>query len=834
VRTYHIAAAVLGVAIASGIGVQACSSSLPPYQSQVGVPPPGVQSPLPMPGPLMPTLPAGQSGPTQARSWDLSNFTPLLALPELRAAADAYAAADYAGCAVQVEAHLQGSPLDPLDEPRWQLLLATLREKSGDLAGAARAYERASQGAWPLLDYAALGLGRCLLALGQPELAERQLERVPSSSAAFATARGLMAEVACRLGSTRTCLDYAESFVAQPRKPAAWAVQSFRIGDMLVNQLATVLTHPAAIENQVRALAFIRSLMDSAPNTAERMDAALLEQRLLAVLPEALRSQRPRLTPKDQLARAEAMENAGRHEEADAAVQALLAELGNASFGPVACQARLVSGKALSDLKQRQRSSERYGEIIKHCKGDDLRAWAFFLGGKVAFQDARYPEAERLLAELERELPRHRLADDARLYRAQAQREMGVEARFSELLDSMPDDYPAGDMTLDGVFLLALSRMEKNDWAGAGTVLRRAVQLAGGNDAQRGLEQSGRERYFQARALIETGEEERGLVEYEALIAELPLSYYMLHAYSRLAERNPDRAGRALQAALAQAGVSSFSIEQRPEFEQPGFLRALDLFRQSDIDAARRELELMDVLGSDTAPGVLWGISLLYARSGSARLSHAVPRWQLHDWLERWPAGSWRQAWELSFPRPHVDAVRVEAKRQGIEPELIYAIMREESAFDPEAVSPANAYGLMQVIAPTARRFGKEAGVPYDRRALTTPAVSIAIGSRVLANYQSYFPGDPLLAIPGYNAGPGRPKRWAKDFPGVDFDVWVELIPYRETRRYTKRVLSSRAAYAFLYYQTPGSDPLRLPRRLSPAATLDLPAGSAQPISRSE
>jgi soluble lytic murein transglycosylase len=53
----------------------------------------------------------------------------------------------------------------------------------------------------------------------------------------------------------------------------------------------------------------------------------------------------------------------------------------------------------------------------------------------------------------------------------------------------------------------------------------------------------------------------------------------------------------------------------------------------------------------------------------------------------------------------------------------------------------------------------------------------------------------------------------------VDFDLWVELIPYRETRRYTKRVLASRAAYAFLYYQNPEIDPLRLPHRLSPSAT---------------
>jgi soluble lytic murein transglycosylase len=801
--------------------------------------------------------PGGQA--TLATAEDLSSFVPLLSQPELSSALQAFEAEDYATCAGLVEAHIQSSQLSVLDEPRWYLLLGTLREKSSDLLGATRAYERATQSAWPLADYAALGLGRSLLGLADWDGAERALASVPPNSGTYASARGLLAEIACRRGAASDCLERLRVFRAQTRKPLSWSVQAFRVAELLVNLVtgegmpasdagtttaarvltgnvvATPSTEPApandpaapalpappppSTEDVLGALGFVRSLIVDAPRTSLRSDASALERRLLEALPEALQARERQLDPKEQLERAEAFGGAGRPEEANALVDAMLSELGDAAFGPIACQARLIQAKALLELKQRTRAEGRLNEIIDRCKSDELRVSALYLAGKSAFQDERYSDSDKILARLEREAPRHRLADDARLYRAQAEHELGADARFVALLDSMPKDYPSGDMVSEGLFLLALDYMEKSNWAGARKVLARSLALSA-DDAGQGPDSSGRERYFQARALVETGERERGLAEYERIIADLPLSYYMLHAYSRLSEQDPARAKRALDGVLQGGNAPPFKIEHRPEFDQPGFLRALELFRESDIDGARRELELTNALEPNTSPAVLWGVALLYARAGSARLSHALPRWQLHDWRERWPVGAWKQAWELAFPRPHIQDVTEEAARQGVDPALIYAVMREESAFDPEAVSPANAYGLMQVISPTARRFGKELGLPYDRRALTTPRVNIALGIRVLANYQSYFPGDPLLVIPGYNAGPGKPKRWAKDLPSADFDLWVELIPYRETRRYTKRVLASRGAYAFLYYQpsdpSATSDPLRLPRRLSP------------------
>ena len=154
------------------------------------------------------------------------------------------------------------------------------------------------------------------------------------------------------------------------------------------------------------------------------------------------------------------------------------------------------------------------------------------------------------------------------------------------------------------------------------------------------------------------------------------------------------------------------------------------------------------------------------------------------------------------------------AKKQGISESLAYAVMREESAFDPKAVSPARAYGLMQLIVPTAEATAKPMGLPSSPAALKRPQVNVALGCAVLGKLTQTFESYPLLAIPGYNAGPGRPRRWLRERPNLDFDLWVEAIPYSETRRYTKRVLASRAAYAFLYDNDNAEAAVRLPLKI--------------------
>jgi soluble lytic murein transglycosylase len=241
----------------------------------------------------------------------------------------------------------------------------------------------------------------------------------------------------------------------------------------------------------------------------------------------------------------------------------------------------------------------------------------------------------------------------------------------------------------------------------------------------------------------------------------------------------------------------------------------MELLRAGEFDFANREVAALGLTKNDVAPAVLWGVALLYARAGSAKLSHAVARGLLSDWLQRWPAGDWTQAWGLAFPRPYRQFVEAEAKKNGIPESLAYAVMREESAFDPEVVSPAEAYGLMQLIIPTARAVARQVGLPSDPRSLKRPRINVALGCRFLGKLTTSFQKNPLLAIPAYNAGPGRPARWLRERPHQDFDVWVELIPFNETRRYTKRVLASRAAYAYLYERDTADLSMALPIKLS-------------------
>lgn len=744
----------------------------------------------------------------------IEEFQPLLAEPVLARAQKQVDAGNYAAAAREVEAQMGKVESTPRNVARFQMLLGRLRELSGDLTGATASYQLAAAERWPLAGYATLATGRVLLRAGKTEQAIGWLERAPKEPPIATDARLLLAEASLKAGKPDLAIDAWRAHIGQ--RPADATDFALRLAGLLLDR-SSGRAAADALSDQREALGLARRAVAESAGRLPALDRARkLEKRALEALPAAERRRLARPTTEEELIRVRALVEAKLEADAEKAADALIGSLDKAArWGSVGCEASFWRAKAIALKREAARAASAFDEVVERCKGDDdLLARALFLAGKQAAADGRHMQAVQRYSELEKLLPKHRLADDARMGAALGYFELGIEARFTELLSTIMDDYPEGDVVLDAVFRLALRRIEKSDWPGAASVLEKVASTIAKNDSARGTEHSGRERYFLARALIENGDAERGYAELEAIVRELPLSYYMLHAWARLVEKDPFRAKKVLEEAEKRAATQPFSFEHQPEFDSPGFLRAMELLRQGELELARREVEALGIAKPGATPRLLWGLSLLYSRAGSARDAHVIARGMLTDWLGRWPAGDWVKAWQLAYPRPYRAIVQQETKKNSVDEALVYAVMREESAFDPNAVSPADAHGLMQLIVPTAKLLAKPVGLPYDAASLKQPSINIALGARGLADLEKTFAQNPLLAIPGYNAGPNRPRRWIRERPRADFDVWVELIPITETRRYMKRVLASRAAYAYLYDKQRAAEAMALPVRL--------------------
>jgi len=166
--------------------------------------------------------------------------------------------------------------------------------------------------------------------------------------------------------------------------------------------------------------------------------------------------------------------------------------------------------------------------------------------------------------------------------------------------------------------------------------------------------------------------------------------------------------------------------------------------------------------------------------------------------LYRAPADDERWAWECLYPQPFGDEVSALEAEHALPRGLLYALMRQESAFDPAAVSPVKAVGLMQLMPATASKAAAEISLDFDPDKLTSPSVNLRLGAYYMAKLMNMFKGHVILAAAAYNAGPTAVSRWIDAGQDNDIDLWVARIPYDETRNYVARVAQNMARYQWL------------------------------------
>jgi peptidoglycan lytic transglycosylase len=165
------------------------------------------------------------------------------------------------------------------------------------------------------------------------------------------------------------------------------------------------------------------------------------------------------------------------------------------------------------------------------------------------------------------------------------------------------------------------------------------------------------------------------------------------------------------------------------------------------------------------------------------------------------------------YPTPFRTEITAAAAAASLEPALVYGLIRQESRFRTDIRSSANAYGLMQVIPPTAKSIARRIGIPYDASMIADINTNLRLGTSYLAFLIDDFGGSQPMATAGYNAGPNRPRRW-REGPTLETAIWVENIPFAETRDYVKKVLSNAAIYSALLAQPAATQAPSLKTRL--------------------
>jgi len=319
-------------------------------------------------------------------------------------------------------------------------------------------------------------------------------------------------------------------------------------------------------------------------------------------------------------------------------------------------------------------------------------------------------------------------------------------------------------------------------------------------------------RYLEALSRALGNQKERAIEAFSEVARNEPLSFFGLAARGRLgivgAPQPPliaESTASPLQAPLAIALPADVAT-----------LNRLGLARDAERELSRQEASVSRSYAPRSTEALCQAYGALGVAERRYRVAQSAVRGEVLDFAPT-AANTW--AWNCFYPKPYEGLVQAAAQHENLSPSLLFAIMRQESAFDPGAGSTAGACGLLQLIVPTARRVADNLSEPFVESSLLCPSDNVRYGAHYLARLSGYFDGNLALVAAAYNAGPEAVFRWLSAPEKIGIDAFIARIPFEETRTYVERVLGNLARYQYL---SGGAAAVS-------ALNLDLPHASTRP-----
>ncbi len=474
----------------------------------------------------------------------------------------------------------------------------------------------------------------------------------------------------------------------------------------------------------------------------------------------------------------------------------------------------LRTGIALYKLGRRAEAALVLDRLLKAKLPDCRHAEALYWLGKSYSRLGQREEAVATYLRIVRSFPESERADDALYLAGNVYRDANDTAKANAFYRRLAEEYPDSPLADSAIWWQGWASYAAADYAGAVRTLRKLV----GRYPRSFL--ANQALYWEGRAEEQRGNRERAGSCYGRILRRGPYTYYGYRAAERLAGAKLPVTAADGRPVLAQSGAADSDVTpdedgQEYDEDEPPVWTDDAVAALSAYPAYRKALELMYLGMRDEAAEELWYLRDLTPRRYGALLGLSKAFFELGDYhssllvilrgfdhrLERPSPQLPEDLWLLAYPQGYWQSILSAARQNGLDPYFVAAIIREESQFRAEAVSPAGARGVMQVMPSTGEWIARKNNIAgFDCSQLLDHDVNIAVGVGYLAHLMKRFDGVPYLVSAAYNAGPEAVASWLEKSGGKrEADVFVETIPYAETRWYVKKVLRNYAEYRRIY-----------------------------------
>ncbi|MGB3729240.1 MAG: tetratricopeptide repeat protein [Thermodesulfobacteriota bacterium] len=402
---------------------------------------------------------------------------------------------------------------------------------------------------------------------------------------------------------------------------------------------------------------------------------------------------------------------------------------------------------------------------------------SLFWRGKLKTKQGLDAQASQLYTQIHQQFPNSQLAPEglynaARLYQINNQSQQAIKT-----YDILIRSYPKNKYAEDGAWNLGWIYYRKGQYREAHGTFSAFTDSTSSFNASNA-------KYWKARTLEKQGKRDEAHIQYRELASSTNPTY---HTYLAQKKSGYTPTFTNINPESIVLGPKANSRKQKAQL-----LIALGMPEEAQLEIVAMEDE------ANTKEEFVI-VSLLYSQVDDYNQSIKIAQ-----------GLGLPQANRLSYPKGFQEFVAPYAKKYGVDELLVYSIIREESRFQKDVVSPADAVGLMQIIPPTARTVARQIGINgFTTPMLTRPRINIEMGIFYFKQVLDQFNGDIELAMASYNAGPHRAADWKVRFYGLEKDEFIEEVPFRETRNYIRRILRSYGAYKAIYGDTAQAAPVK-------------------------